>query len=83
MPLCIICQKKLDNIDDSGNQPDEGLAFTSFGHYGSRVFDPMDGTWLEVNVCDRCLGNAARNGAVLRGTSKKRPTKPTYRTWKP
>ena len=37
------------------NQPYAATAFMTQGHYGSTVFDPMDGTWLEINICDDCL----------------------------
>lgn len=59
---CIVCGKALDNAtlmpDGSGlnyNQPSEGLAFRSHGAYGSTAFDPMDGHYLEINICDVCL----------------------------
>jgi hypothetical protein len=42
-------------FEDVENQPAEGTAFQSQGHYGSTVFDPMDGSYIEINVCDDCL----------------------------
>jgi len=54
---CIACGRELRNVaDDSGtNQPYNGTAFTTHGHYGSTAFDPMNGHYLEINVCDACL----------------------------
>src|ERR1044072_5509870 len=53
---CIRCNKPLSNIfDHAENQPYEGTTFQSHGHYGSTAFDPMDGQYIEINVCDACL----------------------------
>lgn len=58
---CIRCDKQLVNVESDGvqNQPNEGLAFSSDGHYGSTAFDPMDLSELEINVCDDCLRKLA------------------------
>ena len=65
---CIVCGAALDNvIDDSENQPYGATAFMSDGHYGSTAFDPLDGTFLEVNICDPCLIQAQLNAEVLWG----------------
>lgn len=75
---CIVCSRELrEVIEERGmtgtvNQPDGGVAFESYGHYGTTVFDPMDGTRLEVNVCDECLTEAAKKGRVLWFDRKKR-----------
>lgn len=47
---CIACGRELRNVDDmvTENQPYNGTAFQSHGHYG-------DGHYLEINVCDSCL----------------------------
>lgn len=63
---CIVCGANLRNLDENGNQPSGGTAFQTKGHFGSTVFDPMDGTCLEINVCDPCLLDKAKSGAVLR-----------------
>lgn len=64
---CICCGKQLENVDAQvTNQPFDGTQFETGGHYGSTVFDPMDGTELIVNVCDGCLTAAAGKGRVLR-----------------
>jgi len=64
---CIVCDSALLNIqeDRCGNQPSGGLAFFSTGHYGCTLFDPMDGTGLEINVCDKCLAIAKAKRSVL------------------
>lgn len=67
---CIVCGRELENILDlpqESNQPNGGLAFTTLGHFGSTAFDPMDGTWLEINVCDPCLVEAQLQKKVLLG----------------
>lgn len=60
---CIACGAELKSAlseDVQGmygvdNQPYAGTAFESHGHYGSMFFDPMDGSKIEINVCDDCL----------------------------
>jgi len=65
---CIVCKGELPNIDPTGNQPSGGLEFTTHGHYGSTIFDPMGGgVFLCVNICDGCVSDAAKDGAVLFG----------------
>jgi hypothetical protein len=67
---CICCGNALENFDPgSRNQPYGGTAFTTHGHYGSTVFDPLPplrghGQMLEINVCDNCLTAAAKLGRV-------------------
>jgi hypothetical protein len=59
---CIICERPLKSaMPGDYNHPSDGCAFTSYGHYGSTVFDPMDGTFLELNICDKCLTATARH----------------------
>jgi hypothetical protein len=53
---CFVCNRPLENVlEDCDNQPDGGTAFQTHGHYGSTAFDPMDGQYLELNICDPCL----------------------------
>lgn len=53
---CIVCGVELDNVTaDSDNQPSDGTAFWTSGHYGSTFFDPMDGQRIEITICDACL----------------------------
>lgn len=68
---CIVCNCILDDAAGgmAENQPYEGTSFTSYGHYGSTVFDPMDGSFIEINVCDRCLTKAGKKQQVLEGRS--------------
>lgn len=50
---CFKCEKSLEDI---GNiQPSHGVAFVTYGHYGSEYFDPIDGTSIEIVICDECL----------------------------
>lgn len=65
---CVRCDKPLQNVEPDytpANQPYEGTAFVSHGHYGSTIFDPMDGTYIELNVCDECLKGLQGTGKVL------------------
>jgi hypothetical protein len=67
---CIVCKTALRNIYDSpteGNQPVGGLAFSTTGHYGTTLFDPMNGSSLEINICDPCLAKARDAKEVLIG----------------
>lgn len=38
-----------------GQKPDKGLEFVAYGHHGSASFDPMDGSRLILNLCDKCV----------------------------
>lgn len=67
---CIVCGKELLAVSPPSedgalaqNQPMHGLAFWTMGHYGSTVFDPMDGSTLEVSICDPCVTDARERGA--------------------
>jgi hypothetical protein len=57
---CLSCGIEMVNIAREGFQPMGGLALNSMGHYGSTEFDPMDGTRIEVVVCDPCLIKAEK-----------------------
>lgn len=53
---CIRCDKELENLGgDNVCQPNDGLAFQSRGHYGTTFFDPGNGDFIEIVVCDQCL----------------------------
>lgn len=83
---CIVCGRKLENALDlpkENNQPNGGLAFTTHGHYGSTSFDPMDGTWLEINICDPCIVAAQQAGKVLLGEREtdEQITDNNYKNW--
>lgn len=67
--VCIRCETILLNIMDEkkGHQPNDGLAFHSLGHYGSTVFDPMNGSYIEISLCDQCVSYAAERGWIYNG----------------
>lgn len=65
---CIICHRPLENVyGEANNQPYGGLAFQSYGHYGTAVFDPLDNSYLEINVCDSCMLAAESHNRVYIG----------------
>lgn len=66
---CFKCGTEMTNLmagHHGGFQPGEGLAFYTYGHYGSTIFDPMDGSAIGIAICDECLGPAMETGAVFR-----------------
>lgn len=76
---CIVCGDTLDGLgahifgsEPFFNQPEGGTGFTTSGHHGSTVFDPMNGNTLSISICDDCLVKAGHEGRVLLG-----------RDWKP
>ena len=54
---CLKCGNELENYQDGMPfvSPIDGLSFIAYGQYGSTVFDPMDGSWLQIVVCDDCV----------------------------
>lgn len=69
---CIVCGKQLRNImNDVENQPYDAASFMTYGHYGSTVFDPMDGTFLQINICDEDLKEAGKKNQVLMGQGRR------------
>lgn len=77
---CFCCGKTLDNWvydckrSDGGVthvtvHPMQGLHFQTYGHYGSSIFDPMDGkaTTLDIAICDACLVDRVKR---VHGTGK-------------
>lgn len=73
---CIVCQRALSDIGSgSDNHANDANEFRAHGQYGSRVFDPVDGTYLAVNICDDCITQAGRAGQVLEG-DRERKMKP-------
>lgn len=74
---CIICHKQLEYAlgrrTADTNQPSGGIACTTQGHYGSTVFDPMDASFLEINICDKCMVQAAENNLVYHYPKKGMP----------
>jgi hypothetical protein len=64
---CLVCGKQLKNLTSSidANQPTEGTAFATSGHYGS-IYDPMEGSRkIEINICNPCLKTAQQQQRVL------------------
>ena len=52
---CIICDKALEMVNKIWNLPKEAVNFYTYGHYGSTVFDPINGSVMNIIVCDDCL----------------------------
>lgn len=68
---CICCGREMLNImEDRGHQPCDGLSFHTYGHYGSTYFDPMDGSFIQIAVCDECLVEADGKGWIDRPNGK-------------
>lgn len=65
---CVRCGVEMSNFMDGakGYQPNDGLAFKTHGHYGSTYFDPMDSSYLEIAVCDKCIKECEEDGLVFR-----------------
>lgn len=62
---CAVCGEEMTNVfTEAESQPHKGLMFTSSGNYGSTVFDPFDGSYLLVIICDDCITNLAREQKV-------------------
>jgi hypothetical protein len=63
---CLCCGKPLNSaIPGLNDLPLKATVFVSHGNYGSTVFDPFDGSFLQVNVCDDCLRTGQAQGRVL------------------
>lgn len=90
---CIVCEKPLKNVDEgSDNQPYCGTEFTSYGHYGSTIHDPVseklaggDPIALVVNICDTCILRAL-DASVIQGRSEsialsRQPVEDEERAW--
>lgn len=66
---CIRCDKSLEQWAGEKRvaHPLDGLAFQTCGHYGSGAFDPMNGSIIEVVLCDHCLRRAVADGGFVFG----------------
>lgn len=63
---CIICDKVVYKVFEGvENQPYEATNFQSYGQYGSTTWDPFDGSYLEINICDTCMREKAAAGKIL------------------
>lgn len=65
---CIVCDKELDHFADEKWHPINAVHFYSYGHYGSTHFDPMDGSSLNIAVCDDCLDKKTEKTEVIKIT---------------
>lgn len=67
---CIVCGAQLQPVfpgiicEGGYVQPSGANTCTTSGTYGSEVFDPCDGSSLDVNVCDVCLTQALATGSA-------------------
>lgn len=67
---CFSCDKKLKNwvYDSVEVHPQDGLHFSSNGHYGSTIFDPVGlDLSIEIAICDECI---MRKLEHVRGSGK-------------
>lgn len=69
---CIMCDKILDPAfplekETIAAQPYGATTFFSSGQYGSTVFDPIDDSMLQINVCDECLEKKYQNVGLDKG----------------
>lgn len=76
---CVRCSKVMENlaittIGEDGFQPLGGLAFATRGHYGSAYFDPIDGTYLEIVICDECMRSEPMQRITYRSTPSLMPS---------
>lgn len=79
---CAICKKELEAITPGNNHADDANAFRAHGQYGSTKFDPVDGSWLEVNICDECFVELGRAGLVFIGSPPARYPR-RLKPWQP
>ncbi len=56
---CLVCGKESTPVQGILEQPYGATLFTSYGHYGSTVYDPPGwgarGRYLQIVICDDCL----------------------------
>ena len=60
--VCIVCREAVSSFQGC---PDNAVSFKSPGNYGSTVYDTIDGSHLEIIVCDKCLTKAGESGIVV------------------
>lgn len=60
MFTCFKCEKVLQSVTGKFEDfhPLDGLHFMAYGHYGTTVFDPMDGSTMNIIICDDCLNKS-------------------------
>jgi hypothetical protein len=71
---CIVCGRSFESAfppELKDSTPYGGTVFTSWGNFGSTVFDPSglrESERLQIIVCDGCLTTAAKGGNVTHET---------------
>lgn len=66
---CIICSKSFEPalMGHDEYQPYGGIMCSSYGNYGSTVWDVMlTSEYLQFNICDSCIVQKAKQGYVLK-----------------
>lgn len=67
---CIKCGCTLTRVNpEYEGQPNDGIMCSSYGNYGSTVFDPMDMSFLAFNICDGCVKLLAKQGRLYQTRS--------------
>lgn len=66
---CLICDRELDSIMEPSHNGDSytpynGTVFTSYGHYGSTIFDEMGDKQLSLTICDLCIIEKIKNISI-------------------
>lgn len=72
---CLICDRELDSIMEPSHNheihtPYNGTIFTSYGHYGSTIFDEMGDTQLSLTICDPCIVEKIKNISISKKETK-------------
>lgn len=81
---CIVCgfEPRPVFTDEPSMQPYAATQFSTGGHYGSTVFDPMSRYMqLCINVCDNCLRE--RKDCVRLVIETPRSSKFEWKDWDP
>lgn len=70
---CLVCGEILEEVypGHTENQPSDGNMLFTHGTYGSTVFDPLDGSYLLMVLCDECLVKAGERGRVMTGRDRR------------
>lgn len=64
---CAVCSKPLERVDGDPDVPYDANIFTTHGHYGSTLFDPVfGGEHLELHICTACMMTMRENAAIHR-----------------
>lgn len=81
---CFCCNKEFrpatPEAPDEINHPQDGTVFIAWGNYGSTVHDPVESSFLEINVCDECLVERADKVLIA---SLERGKETQYSNWDP